>query len=93
MGLKTTNYQIEKLGITLPEVYAIIDKIKNEKNSVSVEFGIYTSRENALKFQPIDTKRLHFVWDRKTDMAVQAYTLAKCDRGLLSGWEDDIIDK
>jgi hypothetical protein len=77
MGLKTKNYEVKKLGITIPEAYAIIDKIENEKNSVSIIFGIYASRENADKFKPVETKNIHFVWDRKSDIAVTAYNLAK----------------
>ncbi|MBQ8323236.1 MAG: hypothetical protein IJX91_04645 [Clostridia bacterium] len=77
MGLKTTNYEVKKLGITLPEAYAIIDKIDNEKNSVSVTFGIYAKREGQEKLQPIEIKKIHFVWDRKSDIAVTAYEIAK----------------
>lgn len=28
MGLKTTNYEVKKLGITLPEAYAVIGKVE-----------------------------------------------------------------
>ncbi len=77
MGLKTKNYEVKKLGITIPEAYAIIDKIENEKNSVLVTFGIYAKREDQKDLNPLETKSFHFVWDRKSDIAVTAYEIAK----------------
>lgn len=77
MGLKTTNYEVKSTGAVLPNAYAIIDKIANEKNSVTVQFGIYASREKSNEYSPEETKQIHFVWDRKSDIAKTAYELAK----------------
>ncbi len=77
MGLKTTNYEIKRTGAVLPEAYALIHSINTEKNSVSVVFGIYASREKSNEFLPEETKQIHFVWDRKSDIAKKAYEIAK----------------
>lgn len=77
MGLKTTNYQLSNFDTVLPTAYAIIDEIIVERNSVSVTFGIYASRQKASNYKPLETKTVHFVWDRKSDIAVMAYEMAK----------------
>jgi hypothetical protein len=76
---------------TMPVAYAIIDKMYLTKNTVSVVFGIYASREEAMKFQAVETKTIRFKWDRKTNLAEQAYNLAKSEEGVLSGWMDEIV--
>lgn len=92
MGLKTTNYEVKALGQTLPTAYALLDSISQQKNSVLATFGIYTNRENASKYKPIEMKKIHFTWDRKSNIAEQAYLLAKSKDGVLHGWDDDIVE-
>ena len=77
MGLKTTNYLVKRTGAVLPEAYALIHSINAEKNSVRVVFGVYANREKAKEYSPEETKQIHFVWDRKSDIAKTAYELAK----------------
>lgn len=89
--LKTTNYKTMNTNETMPVAYAIIDKMYLTKNTVSVVFGIYASREEAMKFQAVETKTIRFKWDRKTNIATQAYITAKNNCGIFAGWEDDII--
>lgn len=91
MGLKTTNYEVKEMGQTLPTAYALLDSINQQKNSVLATFGIYTSRENASKYKPIETRSIHFTWDRKSNLAEQAYSLAKGENGVFSGWLDDFV--
>ena len=91
MGLKTTNYEAKKIGETLPEAYAMLDRCLVVKNNAYATFGIYAERDEAKKFNSVETKALAFEWDRKTDIAEQAYNLAKAKGGILEGWEDDIV--
>ena len=81
MGLKTTNYEVKKLGITLPEAYAVIGKIEmSDRGSGYAEMYIQATRENALNLQPIETKRVDFFWDRKSDIAETIYAAAKVEK-------------
>lgn len=81
MGLKTTNYEVKKLGITLPNAYAVIGKVEmNERGSGYAEMIIQATRDNALKLQAIDTKRVDFTWDRKKSIAECIYEAAKVEK-------------
>lgn len=78
MGLKTTNYEVHNLGITLPEAYAKIREMRLRKdNVVDVTFVVQTTRENTERLAPIETRSIHFTWDRKSDLAETAYAEAK----------------
>lgn len=78
MGLKTTNYEVHSLGITLPYAYAKICEMRLRKdNTVDVVFVVQTTRDNAVSLAPIETRSVHFVWDRKSDLAETAYSEAK----------------
>lgn len=83
--LKTTNYK------NMPIAYAIIDKIYVNKNKVGVIFGVYESREQSQQYNSVETKSISFDWDRKTDIAVQAYNIAKGEKGIFEGWQDEIV--
>lgn len=81
MGLKTTNYEVKKLGITLPEAYAIIGNLHIEKNgSGYAEMYVQATRDNVLNLQPLETKRVDFVWDRQADIAETIYATAKVEK-------------
>lgn len=81
MGLKTRNYEVKKLGITLPEAYAVIGKIEMSDNGNGyAEMHIQATRENALKLQAMDVKRVDFVWDRKRSIAECIYDAAKVEK-------------
>ena len=78
MGLKTTYYEVKDLGITLPEAYAKIREMRLSKsNIVDVTFVVQTTRDNTELLAPIETRSIHFTWDRKSDLAVTAYKEAK----------------
>ena len=78
MGLKTTNYEVEKLGITLPQAYAIIGEMQIAKSgSGFAKMYVQATRDAALKLQPLEEKRIDFKWDRKQDIATCVYETAK----------------
>ena len=90
MGLKTTNYKVEELGITLAEAYAQLEHmsvdLEGESNAL---FKIQTSRSSMDK-PAIDTKYFSCTINKDEPIYEQVYTKAKED-GLFDGWEDDII--
>lgn len=79
MGFKKENYEVKSMGITLPEVYAVIRRIEVTPISAVAVFGIHTSRERALdkELNPIETVKVEFTDDRKTSAYELAYAKAK----------------
>ena len=77
MGLKTTNYEVTKKGVVMPEAYAYIRKITIEYNSGIAEFAIQSTREYAQKLEPMDTVKVHFPVNREENPYVTAYNAAK----------------
>lgn len=80
MGLKTTNYEIKELGITLPEAYAVLSKIRSHGPHYVAEFSVQTSREAALSKRPICVRTIVFDADRKDNLFEMAYKAAKEQR-------------
>ena len=78
MGLKQENYELKKVGITIPEAYAVLRNLIIESdNRVRAIFAIQQSREMTSTHDPLKKVEVHFVWDRKTDPAKMAYKEAK----------------
>lgn len=77
MGLKTTNYKVEKLGVTLPNAYAMIKDLDIKGENATAIFTIQTSREHAVGKQPIDTKKFTFKVRRNENPYETAYKLVK----------------
>jgi hypothetical protein len=77
MGLKTTNYEIKKLGVTLPNAYAMVKKLMIDGTSGYAEFVIQSTRDKSVNLSPIDTVRVDFVVDRNESPYVTAYRVAK----------------
>lgn len=77
MGLKTTNYTIEEIGLTLPEAYAVIRTLNIYGGKGSAEFVIQASREKAMKLDAIRTIFIEFDVNRNESPFVTAYNLAK----------------
>ena len=78
MGLKTTNYEIKNLGITLPQAYAIIKEMHIENGSGYAKIAIQTSRENAFALAPIETVKITFTDLKREEHPYEAvYTKAK----------------
>ena len=80
MGFKTNNYEVKKLGIVLPEAYAIISRLTVSGNSGFAEFAIQSTRDNSLKLQPIETVRVDFKVDRNESPYITAYRQAKAQK-------------
>lgn len=76
MGLKTTNYEIKELGITLPEAYAILKNLRITGERATAEFAVQSTRENALTMKPLVTKRISFDINRNENPLAAAYIIA-----------------
>lgn len=74
--LKTTNYEVKKLGITVPEAYAVAD-FTIDGNSCYVTVKIQTSRENAQKLDPLETINTRFEIDRNKNPFEEVYNKLK----------------
>lgn len=79
MGLKTKNFEVKELGITLPEAYAVVDLIKIEGESGYALIKVQTSRENALNnsLKPFYEERIDFVVERNENPYETVYKKAK----------------
>lgn len=78
MGLKTTNYEIKEIGITIPEAYAIIHEIRVMGENGTAVFHVQASpRANALGLSPLKTVLVNFKWTRETNPLECAYAEAK----------------
>ena len=107
MGLKTTNYEVKKLGITLPTAYAKISDIELKKGRAT--FVIQSSRENTDTLAPIETITVPVDFKRTENPFESAYNAVKGTKDvevmnyetgeletisipqIFNGWEDDII--
>ena len=90
MGLKTTNYNVSSLGVTLDAAYAILGELYLDKcgNGKAV-FEIQQSRENAIGLSPIETVEVNFTADKTGSLCEQAYLAGK--EQVFSQWQDDIV--
>ena len=80
MGLKTTNYEIKKLGITVPTAYAIIKNIEVHGEVGKALFYIQTNRDNTDKMKPLQRVYWDFNVDRNENPYITAYNSAKTYR-------------
>ena len=108
MGLITNTYVSKKTGLTIAGAYAKIGVLVKERNdSVRAVFDIHRTRTDIDTYEPVDTVEVRFKWDRKQNIAVQAYEEAKKQtfpyyneetkmveekQGALYGWDDDRVD-
>lgn len=86
MAVKKIGYTNEKNGVYLPEAYGILDEIKKSKgtNFVTATFVIKASREHT---GYVDTVKVSFTWDRKTNLAEMAYNEAKSSK-IVKEWDE-----
>ena len=82
--LKTKNFTVEELNITLPNAVAAIKDITVSGNSGYAVFIIQTSRQSAMdcidgKLKPITTYRVDFKVDRNVCDRITAYNVAKAE--------------
>lgn len=86
MGLKTTNYTIEEIGLTLPEAYAYIRSLNVYGEKCTAEFVIQSSREKAIKLSALKNVTIEFDVNRNESPFVTAYNLAKSVRIYKKGY-------
>ena len=80
MGLKTTNYEVKKLGIVLPQAYAIIKNLRIDGNNGTAEFAVQSTRDTATSLSPIETVKVSFEVNRNENPYITAYEKAKSQR-------------
>jgi hypothetical protein len=110
MGLITNKtYVSKKTGLPIAGAYAKIGVLVKERNdSVRAVFDIHRTRADIDTYEPVDTVEVRFKWDRKQNIAVQAYEEAKKQtfpyyneetkmveekQGVLFGWDNDIVEE
>lgn len=90
MGLKTNNYHVDDINVTLPEAYAQITHISvNFDGTANAMFAIQQSRDMISANEAIDTKHLRCSINKEQPIYAQVYTKAKEE--LFKDWEDDIV--
>ena len=91
MGLKTTNYSVPSLGVTIDAAYALIsDLYVDKQGNGKAVFEIQQSRENALGLAPLESIEVNFTVDKTGVIYEQAYAAGKAQK--FTGWQDDIVD-
>ena len=91
MGLKTTNYSVPSLGVTLDAAYALIsDLYVDKQGNGKAVFEIQQSRENAIGLSPLESIDVNFTADKTGAIYTQAYAAGKTQK--FAGWQDDIVD-
>lgn len=92
MGLKTTNFEIDTIGVTIPTAYARITSLNvNTNGNAFAEFTIQTDRDSIDTKRAVETRTLYHAVDKNEPIYTQLYTAAKEE--LFNGWEDDIVDE
>lgn len=90
MGLKTTNYTVSAIGITLENAYAKIGNINIDKSgNAKAIVEVQQTRENAELLEPLELHEVNFTADKTLSIYEQAYLATKAN--LFSGWQDDIV--
>lgn len=90
MGLKTTNYTVWELGITLDNAYAKVQSINLDKSgNAKALIAIQQSREATETLEPLELHEVNFVADKTLPIYEQAYIAAKANG--FNQWTDDII--
>jgi len=90
MGLKTTNYNIPKLGITISNAYAKITNVLiNNSGRADYTISIQQERSDIGVKQDLDRKSYSLPIDKTLPIYDQLYTYAKTHG--FENWEDDIV--
>lgn len=82
MGLKIKNYEVKKLGIIIPEAYAIVKDLTVRGSNGFAIIAVQSTRENALKcisgsMQALEEVRVDFIVNRDENDRATAYKAAK----------------
>ena len=92
MGLKTTNYEVKKFGITVPTAYARLTNVSVDVNGDAFGvFEIHQERDDLTTSEALD--RVHLTTTINKDLPIhgQIYTKAKAE--IFTDWEDDIVEE
>ena len=77
MGLKTTNYEVKKLGIVLPTAYAIIKDLYIKGEYARADFVIQANRTATSEKEPLEIVKVEFALNRNESPFITAYKTAK----------------
>ena len=77
MGLKKTNYIVNKLGITLPEAYAYVKELSINGDSGTALIVVQTTRERCKTLAPIEAHYIPFKVDREENPYKTVYETSK----------------
>lgn len=92
MGLKTTNYEVKDLGVTLPTAYAQITSIiSDRKGNACAQFAVQQSRDDIEVKNDIERLSISYMVDKSKPLYEQLYDVAK--KTIFDGWEDDIVEE
>lgn len=91
MGLKTNNYNVSDINLTIPTAYAQITHLFIDfDGTASATFSIQQSRDMISANNAIETKHIRCLIDKEQPVYSQIYINAK--ESLFEGWEDDIVE-
>ena len=77
MGLKTTNYYVKRIGMTIHNAYAIIKNIHIRGEYARADFVIYANRLTTFDNEPLETVKVEFALNRNESPFITAYKTAK----------------
>ena len=77
MGLKTTNYEVKKLGIVIPTAYAIIKDLHIKGEYARADFIIQSNRTSTADKEPLEVVKVEFGLNRNESPFITAYKTAK----------------
>ena len=90
MGLKVTNYNLDKYGIVIDNAYAQLTNVMVDVNgTASCTFDIHKTREDVATKQPLERKNFSCEIDKDLPLHKQVYEKAKEE--LFPEWENDIV--
>ena len=91
MGLKTTNYEVKKFNITIPEAYARLTNISIDVNGEAFGvFDIHQTRESLANSSPLESIQVNYMINKDLPIHSQIYLKAKDE--IFVDWEDDIVE-
>lgn len=91
MGLKTNDYNVIDINLTLPTAYAQITNLSVDlKGMASAIFSIQQNRDMISENEAIETKHIRCLINKEQPIHGQIYTEAK--KSIFKDWEDDIIE-
>ena len=90
MGLKTTNYTVNRYGITLENAYARLTDIStNMSGQAYGTIEVFQNRDDAEMKEPFEKFYVECMIDKDLPLHRQLYEKAK--EVYFSDWKDDIV--